>query len=348
MESNKARILRENRMTDIQIKSTKHYKLLCDLKAQGISHTKAIVLVDESTTLKEDELKPGQLGMIARYIYNNISLSSYMTPEETDKMIERNNLSTHPTSFGFLAAIHGLRKSNIHTILAESGDGKSTLAKKIAIDSANTGNTLLLLTEEETLQYQADLNNICQSLLPEDRAKEILDQVKVIKESQFILSKHHCLKDWTDQVEKLIEREDIKTLIYDNVSTSIFSDKKPEEQSESFKALNNIAQKYEIPVVALIHPSKSGFSKKLTQNDIRGNSTFKNTSSYIFILQTLETSSGKKSFIKIEKSRHHSSAKGEYHLLNYKSLNSDFGFYIDDKLSNRESFNFAVKEHEKF
>lgn len=135
MDSRKDEVLKENALSISEIKKSQTYFKMQSLKDKGVSKNEALlnVLHDEDIK-KQDNLKIGQLGMINRYLYDGISCSSHMSPEDIDKINELNKKVHFPSKFMFLMAHYGLRLKEVHVLLAPTGAGKSTLAKSLALE----------------------------------------------------------------------------------------------------------------------------------------------------------------------------------------------------------------------
>ncbi len=104
------------------------------------------------------------------------------------------------------------------------------------------------------------------------------------------------------------------------------------------KCLNSSTERYNIPVIGAIHPSKNVLpTKELELEDIRANSAFINIPSNIYSLNNLSKIDGNLRVICILKCRKNGNAVGNYFLLNYRKTKNGGIYEKDQEISINEA-----------
>ena len=350
MDTRKNERLAENAMTDIQMRSTESYKRFKELYESGVSNDKAFLIGTNEKLKEKDKLKDGQLSLIRRYVYNGLSLSAFMEPDEMDLYREANEALHYFTGFSFLLKHFGLRPGCVHTLLAEAGHGKSSLLRSILIDSAHNCNVLVYLSEESTIQYQTHLNIIVPKRVKNPKKhRKVLDNIKLLSEYEIRFPEIKPVLFLKKLLEGHIEKNKIKLLAIDNFTTSQFCYLTPKEQAQTINLFKSIAIKYNIPVIVLVHPKKGTlqYDKELIQYHIHGGVILKNVSEYIYCMQKLGKLNPIKSFIKIAKSRNHPKANETAYLLEFEEICESSGQIARDRQVTRSYITEIIDQDRK-
>ena len=263
-----------------------------------------------------------------------------MRPTDMDKINELNKKVIYPSRFLFLMCHYGLRVKELSVLLAPTGAGKSTLSKSITLEISENYPVLQYLTEEDPEMYGLLLNRTARKIYDGDKAARCLANIKTVSELEISYNGvgQQKVSEFKERIINYVKSNKVKAIIFDNFSTSVFSDVAPDIQAKAFKTLKEVAHSLNIAILVLIHPTKTASSTKheLCSEDIRGNSAIKNIASYIYILKNCFNLDPKRAFIKVEKARNHSRAAGKYFELEFEYLDQDLGYYKSDKFVSRD------------
>ena len=225
-------------------------------------------------------------------------VSASMSRHEAKAFIEESRDIRFNTSFDFLRTHNGWRPEKIHVILGATGAGKSTFVRSLLIDieefSKNQSKVGLWLTEETTDDFKREMAFSTYDL-----------------QNTFLFSEQDnsfsSAKEWYLSLESFITQSNCEILFLDNITTSYgYMDRKVSEQALISKALKNLAQKYNIPIVLIAHTGADvgeNYPRMITANNIRGSKTLVNLAEFFYILQVFNVENHRHLFLKIEKHR---------------------------------------------
>lgn len=336
------------KLTLLELRNTAAYKTALRLRRKRLSKGACLAELDGDPSIREG-LLPGQLGQILDAVYNNTYQGIELSEEDLVRL-EQENLKRHfESDFNFLDKHRGLRPGEIHTLMAFSGDGKSTLTKSIAVELARFSPCLIYLSEEVVSTYARDLNRISREKL-KGEAEVALGNIIISSETDYNeFNPDRRIQDWADWMRCVIEKHEIKTLVLDNFSTSMFGDLSPYEQSEAFKAIKHIANEYDVAVFINIHPAKGALGARheyeFKGDHVRGSVIVSNASSYIYGLHSVTNLEGpRKAILKTIKSRHHNAANNYYELI-WRSGSNTVGWFDKDICLNPEDARKILKDN---
>jgi ABC-type iron transport system FetAB ATPase subunit len=220
------------------------------------------------------------------------------------------------TRYNFLLKHNGLRPKCSHGLIGPMGCGKSTLAKKIAEDSAKNKKVLIWLTEENSEQWQAKID--CN-----------LENIRFFEEKSL---SEDAFKD-TDRfyfyMRSILDSEKPDILIIDNLTTSYaYSDDiGPKGQAKSARMIMKLMKDLKFTLFYVAHTKKevtANFHRALTAEDIRGSAQITIQTEYLYLFHKYSSNQKPYSIIRTVKHRYHDDAGG-LHLLGWKD-----GYYSGD------------------
>lgn len=225
--------------------------------------------------------------------------------------------------FLFLNEHNGFRPGNLHVFLGVSGGGKSTLTRSILSDilyfSEEKENVLLWLSEETIYDFKTDFSLTS----PGEKAK----QLKIISEQDLEAEKNPLKKidtksprDLLQYIKTMCIEEEIKILIFDNITTSgIYDDKHYSVQAEVTTALKQLAADLRIPILIYAHTASSIKTNMIDQSDVRGNRGLANKAPFFYVMQQFMMNEVPFSTIRIVKFRSQDPDHKLYQLIYNKS-----------------------------
>ena len=250
---------------------------------------------------------------------NNHS-NAVINGKELKEIREENQHVYIQSDFKFLMAHKGLRPGCLHLLLGTSGSGKSTVVRKIIVETAKQYPVLLWLSEEDREDF---LVAISKNYPGQDIAENIIiiseqDQCDSVTPAQL----------WDIFLEALRTHKP-KSVFFDNITTSaMYEGLRPSEQGKVARALKNVCRKMQCPFVLVAHTRADvtdSSGKLIDDNDIRGGKALGNLVPYFYIFQRFEIDSHFFPTIRIRKSRKHQ-IDSRLFLLDYsRNLNSYTG-----------------------
>jgi len=244
----------------------------------------------------------------------------HISPSTAAGLKRLNDMVQNKTDLPFLLEHSGLRNSKLHTILSSTGAGKSTLIRTILLDflKLNEGKVLLWLSEETISDFRTSASYMSD-------VEELSGRVVVFSEIDYRneddgellkgLSKKH--NHYLDLFKKKIA-EGYSLIIFDNATTSDLYTENIITQVDMANEIKRASSKCPCPIIVVAHTAKNEKIKKLIfdADSIRGSAKITQISEYIYCLQTIQTDTGRKSFLIIEKSRNHA-IKNKLYILIY-------------------------------
>ncbi|WP_412474158.1 ATP-binding cassette domain-containing protein [Halobacteriovorax sp. YZS-1-1] len=331
-----------------RIKTSVAYKYIKNLHENKVPYDKALISAVSENEIQAMNYPKGFLKSVARYIYFGLNETSLMSSEEQDSIREKLKTQDYLSRYYFLNAHYGLRKSQIHVLVGESGKGKSTLLRSIMLDSARFSNILVLLSEEDSDTFKYQMNEFAKSDVFTKKASESLQKIKVLSELDNEFDPIRNFSHYFAQIRHFIQSYNIKSLFYDNISTGLFSEEFA-LQANVLKEFKKIAIDFNIPVFIISHPKKGAlFSELLLKKDhISGNRCMSTIPENIYTLNACHNLFPKKTYILIDKSRHYSRANNKWFELEYTYLNDETGAFTSDKPVTYENVIENVKNNRK-
>lgn len=232
-----------------------------------------------------------------------------VTNAELDFLIDDAQRLYFPSEFSFLNQHMGFRPGKMHTFLATTGAGKSTLGRTLLIDVLKSGviekeysNVLVWLTEEKRTEF-----------LTEFHRTDFFKNRQDIKKRIFIDSefdqKNLGVLELLKRLERLIRTQDIKFVLFDNITTSrLYEGKRPDEQSNIAWELKSLASQHNFPLVIFAHTNaeiNNNIRRLINPNDIRGSKGIVNISEFFYIMQAFFAGKERFTTMYIEKHRGH-------------------------------------------
>ncbi|WP_412470262.1 MULTISPECIES: ATPase domain-containing protein [unclassified Halobacteriovorax] len=238
------------------------------------------------------------------------------------------------TKYNFLKAHKGFQRGHTHVFLGRTNKGKSALVQSLACENIVNGyKTLLFLSEGE----KGDVKRRFDTMLSlkyksiEER-NHIMRRLILIDESDLDQATIYDPQSWVASLFKFVKEYEIDLAYIDNFSTCSFGDSSPEIQANFMKTLCATTQRYQIALIGVVHQAKSvAPDKELTIEDIRANSAFMNSPSFVYALNNFcHFEDQSKRVLSILKSRLDGDIIGNYYDLSYKKYKNE-GFYVKDQ-----------------
>jgi len=145
-------------------------------------------------------------------LLNKNTDDAYISTGDLNKMHEETSHVYIDSDFNFLKCHKGLRPGQMHVLIGTSGSGKSTVVRKIILDSAKEHKVLLWLSEESRQDFIAALSK---NFPKPDVAKNI----KII--SEFDVCKNHNAshEQIFTEYEKCVKAINPSVVFFDNITT---------------------------------------------------------------------------------------------------------------------------------
>lgn len=260
-----------------------------------------------------------------------------LNPYSLENIKEKEITQSFKTKFNFLNSHKGLQRGHLHMLLGRTNKGKSALVQSLATENIiNNYKTLLFISEGEKGDVKRRINSILSLRYRDTESKiEVMKNLILIEESDLDVTKVHDPQSWLGSLFKFIKDFNIEIAYIDNFSTCSFADSTPEIQAQFVKILCQKIQNYQIPLLGAVHQSKSvPPNKELDIEDIRANSAFMNSPSFIYALNNFANLDQDLRILKILKSRIDGKIIGNSYKLLFKTTKTD-GFYNkDEKVEN--------------
>lgn len=269
--------------------------------------------------------------------------SGGMSDVEMAMHVQEGNTQHIKSNFAFLNEHKGWRPGKIHTVMAATHSGKSTLVRSLVWDFLiNTEyiyeKAFVWLSEETSEDFKAEFAKLG---LPKELTKRL-----VIGSEQDI--------DQGLTAKKILFSESIKQtnpsiVFFDNVTTSEFYvGKKPEDQASFAMFIKRTCKQENIPFVIIAHSGGGTMmSKRLMElNDIRGGKDIVNITEFAYIMQrfrVVDESTNKEHYfptIRIEKHRGYTCTN----LLFKLRFNPTTVTFMEDRMIPWEAFKEAFKQ----
>lgn len=263
--------------------------------------------------------------------------------EKNENEIAKNEKRFHSV-LKSLKETNGIRPGEFSVLLGQQGNGKSAFCKTIAMGCVAGGkNCYHLLSEESSSIYKSNIENAFKEASngnPVDNftSKLFFDSMLDWNDSEL------TIEFLFSHLETQIRELKIEMIIFDNFTTSFIGELNINIQGKAVRLFRKIAKEYDIAIVGVFHTAKGTdiYKKLVTGEDVRGNSTSTNGSSYVYILTTFFRSEFRpRVLLLIEKARYHSCANKTYWELVY---NANLGLYTADKKIDHNSAQGIIDE----
>ena len=318
--------------TERSLENTEAYNFFVQMKANKVPADLAIAKAIRDEIGVKDELLDGQLNIIRKKVYYGYTPSSYMSPAIQEIFEEKRHTQDYFSCFHFLLPQYGLRKGCLHLLVGDTGKGKSTLIRSIALENAIKKNVFILLSEENSDAYSHKLNETASIFKHIQGFSSVnLNNIKLATELAQDFHPERDFKRFFDMISDFISRDKIDLFIYDNFSTGLFADKF-DLQKDAIKKFKELSLRFNIPFIIVSHPKKGASFESLflTSDQIRGNSSLSTMPEFIYTLNSCELDGKLKNYLLIAKSRDYDKARGLWFELKYTQDESKNGFYSGD------------------
>ena len=255
--------------------------------------------------------------------------SGIMSEEDTVEMSSARETNKFISSLKIFKATKGIRPNEFSVIVAQSGNGKSTLCKTISTECAIGGlRCYHLLSEEKTAVYKSTIASVFEKMTNGKNTENYLE--KLFFESMLDWDESQLkIGYFFDHLEDVINTLCPDMIIFDNFTTSFMSTLPIGTQGDMVNRFRKMASAYEIAILGVFHTAKGTdlYSRVLDGEDVRGNASTTNAGSYNYILSTYFRTDPPRAILSIDKARYHPEANKTYYELYY---DRDLGIYTKD------------------
>ena len=258
--------------------------------------------------------------------------------EESKERNARRKKDIHfVTNLNHLRDHNGFRPGELHALVGVKGGGKSTLFRSWISECLFHGKRVYVrLSEEKSRDYQDEIIEQLGRMLKVDG----LESLKI--DSELELGFDQVNAQYFEDLRLQLRNFRADILFFDNFTTSELSDSNVMLQGKNAKALRNIAQKLNIPVIVATHTVKGFKSTSIaTGDEARGSMTLINTAAYVYTINVLFNHSQKPTIVFIDKARHHSDSNKSLYKLEH---NKELGLYVQDMKITRSMVASLMKE----
>jgi len=265
--------------------------------------------------------------------------NGFMLDEDITRMDKTANAVDYPSRFNFLSDHNGLRRGEIHCLIAPKGGGKSSLVRGVMLEQLCAGKSVLCyLSEESCDRYMFEMNTIFKHKTDEERYA-VLSNLTVFSELE--MKTKNALEEFKSIFNNFVEIKKPDLFIFDNLTTSAMCENLKDENDcfEFFKQNKSILN---IPLLLVMHTKKGARPRDgfLDGEDVRGSAKKVNVGSYNYVLQTFFELENPRSFLSIDKARYHRKAnKNVYEL----TFSQDGNIYKSDKKSSYDEVIETIK-----
>ena len=233
-----------------------------------------------------------------------------------EEKLRRNKITIFDSRFSFIKSHNGFRHKCLHTFLARTGGGKTTLVKTILFDLLKEKKVLVWLSEE-------DKDSLLTSLVLAKLETRYFDNLIIYSEVEE--NSKLTEKEIFDKIEYLINLENPQIILFDNLTTSQIVEGNFTTQNTSIRRLKKIVVNNNLPMIVMVHTSSTaGLNSMLTEECVRGSKTIANLSDYFYIMQMFEDDISKMQTIRVTKARNHSTANGKIYRLVWDNDNKNY------------------------
>lgn len=267
-------------------------------------------------------------------------MSGLLTEEKFKELKQNHNEIFIFSRFNFLNSHNGFRRGEVHNFIAPQGGSKSSMCRSIICEVIGQNKKVFLHLSEETWDsYVFSMNELLRKSEP-DNFENMLSNLSGISEMS---GKNDLKLDYWKMIYQTVLENSIDLFVIDNWTTSFLGMDSISKQDANAKLLKRLAIACNIPVVVLCHSSKNTDAEKqiIRSEDVRGSASTVNIGSYNYIIQTMYNLTPAKTFVLVDKARHHSRANKKIYELTY---NSAYGIFKDDKITSREELRSCLKK----
>lgn len=255
--------------------------------------------------------------------------SGVMSESDTEEMSSARNTHKFISSLKTFKSTMGIRPNEFSVIVAQSGNGKSTLCKTISTECAIGGKKCYhLLSEEKSSVYKSTIANVFEKMTEGKNTNKYLE--KLFFESMLDWDETQLKVGYFfDHLEDVINELCPDMVIFDNFTTSFMNTLPIGVQGDMISRFRKMASAYEIAIVGVFHTAKGTdlYKRVLDGEDVRGNSSTTNAGSYNYVLSTYFRTNPPRAIINIDKARYHPEANKSYYELYY---DKELGIYTKD------------------
>jgi len=273
-------------------------------------------------------------------LLNKKAENAFISTTDLNKIREENSHVYINSDFNFLKCHNGLRPGQMHILIGTSGSGKSTVVRKIILDSAKKHKVLLWLSEESREDFITALSKN----FPQP---ETARNIKIV--SEFDVCKDHNVnhEQVFSEYEKHVKSINPSVVFFDNITTSrMYMGLRPSDQEAMAWKLKGLQNSIDTPVFIVAHTRADVTdtnARIIEDADIRGSKSITNLAQYIYIYQRFHIADYYYPTIRIRKSRGYQ-VKQNMFLLTYSR---DKNAYVCDKEVSFKEFKEAYEKRNK-
>lgn len=245
------------------------------------------------------------------------------------------------TQIEFLKAHCGYRPGKMHILIGPTSGGKSTLVKTMLLDLVihlGDRKALLILSEERVKDFHESMSKMPSSL----------KWLKLFVTTEDKIYEGNNMDNYIHELSGIVEKEQIKIVFYDNITTSKFYPvDKLGDQEKFVKSLKaKLCHVYDLPFVLVAHTRAEvtvNHNKITGPEDIRGCKITANLAECLYTLQVVDVEKHRFQYVKGHKGRGYDYDPG-FFFLGYNSKLRCF-----DRIEKRdfESFRLNFEDRQR-
>lgn len=244
---------------------------------------------------------------------------AFMGHKELKEIAEENSHEYIKSGFLFIQSHKGLRPGCVHLFLGTSGSGKSTVVRKIILDSAEDHEVLVWQSEETREDFVT-------SLVKNYPKPEVARNIKIMSEFDLGSDTTSHPQAVFNQYAEAIKSLNPKAVFFDNITTSrMYMGLRPNEQDAMAWRIKELHEETEIPLLVVAHTRADvtdSAAKLIEDTDIRGSKSISNLAPYLYIFQRFEIDDHVFPTIRLRKSRKHQVASRLFRLVYSREKNA--------------------------
>jgi RecA-family ATPase len=268
-----------------------------------------------------------------------------MSDEDKTEMDKARNKKKFYSSLGVFTSTMGIRPNEFSVIVAQSGNGKSTLCKTISTECAIGGMKCYhLLSEEKTAVYKSTISNVFEKMTS-GKSEKFLE--KLFFESMLDWDESQLkIGYFFDHLEDVVNELCPDMVIFDNFTTSFMSTLPISVQGDMISRFRKMASAYNIAILGVFHTAKGTdlYKRVLDGEDVRGNASTTNAGSYNYVLSTYFRTNPPRAIVNIDKARYHPEANKSYYELYF---DKELGIYTKDRKIDYETVRAIIDDVNK-
>jgi predicted ATP-dependent serine protease len=227
--------------------------------------------------------------------------SAFQTDGEKEESEAERMTYYFDTQLDFLKAHCGYRPGRMHILIGPTGGGKSTLVKTMLLDLVvhlGDRKALLILSEERVKDFHESMSKMPSSL----------KWLNLLVTTEDRILSGNSMEDYIYELSGIVEKEKIKIVFYDNITTSKFYPIGKIGEQETFvkRLKSQLCHVHDLPIVLVAHTAAevtANHNKITGPEDIRGCKTTANLAECLYTLLVVDVNNRRFQYVKGHKNQ---------------------------------------------